>query len=321
MSIVATDVVTEFGAFYIKGSQNEKDLYKLMYNQTETAELFTTVQTQDTVIRKGDSRLTELLQPFQKAFTPKGTLTFKPVSIPLFKMKVDVQETPDDLEANWLGFLAELDTTDRKKWPFVRWFMEVHILRQMDRDKELNAIFKGIYAAPTPGIAGAANTSMDGFNKIRKNQISAGRVTPIALGALSSDEQTFCEQIETFARSMDQDVLAGNEPMTIAMSQTLARRYRRGKRKKYNMNYAQASDLMTVEDFDQIRVKGYDSMASSNVIFASPKWNLVRGQKRSSRQMQIENVDRTVKIYTDWWEGVGMIIPEYLFTNDQDLPS
>jgi hypothetical protein len=32
---------------------------------------------------------------------------------------------------------------------------------------------------------------------------------------------------------------------------------------------------------------------------------------------QIENVDRQVKVYTDFWVGVGMVIPEVFFCNDQ----
>lgn len=318
MSITVTDVVSQFGAYYIKGSQAEKDLYKLLYNQTDISELFTLMPGTDTLIRKSDARLTEIVQPYQDAFTPKGALTFKPVEIALFEMKIDIQENPSKLEASWLGFLTG-EGIDRKSWPFVRWYMEVHIIRQKKRDMEKQAYFAGVYGAPTAGTAGAANTVMNGINKVRKTHITNSRTTPITIGAPSTDPVTWCEQVETFVNAIDED--ARQEDMVIAMSKVLHRRYRAGKRKKYNAYYDQTPELNLVTDNDNISVKGYDSMSGSSVIWTSPKWNNILGQKRSNAGFQVENVDRNVKIFTDWWEGLGFIIPEYLFTNDSDLPS
>jgi hypothetical protein len=48
------------------------------------------------------------VQPFQKAFTPIGTFKFKPNEFSLYKLKIDLQEYPDDLEATYLAFLANL---------------------------------------------------------------------------------------------------------------------------------------------------------------------------------------------------------------------
>ena len=57
------------------------------------------------------------------------------------------------------------DDIDVKQWPFVRWFIEEYIIPQIHQDYELNEVYKGVYAAPTPGTAGAVSTSMNGIGK------------------------------------------------------------------------------------------------------------------------------------------------------------
>lgn len=317
MSIVATEVVTEFGAQYIKGSQSQKDIYQQIYRPAETAAGFTEQPTQDTILRKSSSAMTRILQPFQKAFTPIGTLTFKPVSIPLFKVKVDISEYPDDLEATWLGFLAG-EGIDRKAWPFWKWFIMKHVLPQAERDREVNEIFDGVYDAPTPGTAGDAGSAMDGINTVRKTLIDAGRISPIVTGAFPTDAVDFCTFIEEFVADFDKDVR--KQVMELEMNEDGALLYKQGKRQKYNINYAQADNLMNVEDFPNVTIVGRQSFGSSEVLIATPKWNKLRPIKRTAvdKMFTLESVDRQVKFFADWWEGYGYALPEWVQTNDVD---
>ena len=136
------DIIAEFGAYYINQGQNATRLVQLLYRPAVTDQLFRSIVTDDTVYRASQTRLGRILQPFQKGWTPVGTMSATPIEIPQFKMKADLQETPDDLEATWLGFLAD-DSLDRKTWPFVRWFIEVHCLPQIQEDYELYEVYGG----------------------------------------------------------------------------------------------------------------------------------------------------------------------------------
>ncbi len=133
------DIKTEFGAYYIKGSQNASRIYQLLRASTPTSGLFTPVVTDDTVWRASSATQKRILQPFQKRWTPIDGSEFKPLSIEQFKMKVDDEQTPDDLEASWLGFLTG-PGVDRKEWPFVRWYVEQMLIPQTLEDLELNCI-------------------------------------------------------------------------------------------------------------------------------------------------------------------------------------
>lgn len=313
------DVITEFGAYYLNHDQGVKDLHKVLQFKTETDALFTVVQTEDTVIRRGSTAMTRLLQPFQKTWSPTGAVTFKPAEIKLYKMKVDFQDNPDDLEETWLGFLAD-NNVDRKEWPFVKWLLATEILAQIEEDYELNEVYAGEYAAPgTPGTAGAAGTAMDGIKKIINDHIDAGDITPYATGALSTTLATFLAQIEDFALNAIPEQYR-NTPLTIAMSPDLHMRYRKAKRAAYNNNYAQESDLDTLADLPMVKVMGVASMIGSTKIWCTPKKNAIVGYKRAVKpQLRAEGVDRTVKIFGDFYKGVGFVIPGIVWTNDQEL--
>ena len=78
MSIVVADVVTEYGSFYINHGQNMADLYKKLYQPSVTENYFLTSPSSDTRYRVARADMDRVLQPFQKAFTPIGAITFKP---------------------------------------------------------------------------------------------------------------------------------------------------------------------------------------------------------------------------------------------------
>lgn len=324
MSINATDVVTQFGAYYKPGSDNQKNLRNMLYKVIETAQYFQNRPTSDTIYRGTLASLTRVVQPFQTGYTPISTTTFKANQFNLFQLKIDLQEDPDTLEATYLGFLADQPEQDRSKWPFVRWWIENHVMPKKDEDLELAEYFAGIYAAPTPNTAGPAGTSMDGLKKVIRGYNTGGRTNfgngPIAMGAPAADDADFCTQIEEFVGSIN-TVIRGKLDMLFT-NKDLELRYKRGKRKKYNMFYAQESDLLSVADFPSIKVKGLESHASSDLIWATIPANRIRPQKKAELANTLlvqQFAPRVVSAYTDWWEALNFEVPEFIIHNDQDL--
>ncbi|AWW32433.1 hypothetical protein DN752_21060 [Echinicola strongylocentroti] len=312
------DIITEFGAYYINQGQNLSRLVKILNEKSVTENAFTTVVTDDTLYRGGKSTIGRLLQPFQKGWTPIGNVGFTPIAIPQYPFKMDHEEYPDDLEATWLGFLAD-ESLNRSEWPFIRWLVEVHLLPQIKEDYELNEIFSGVYVAPTPGTAGAAGTAMNGIKEIRNTHISDGRITPITIGALETDPQAFVEQIESFSDQINTRYWMQN--MELNMSQTLAKRYRRGYRKLYGKDTDFDGVKSSVEDTN-IMVVGKPSHEGSDIIWCTPKSNAIRLLKKSQNmnRVRIETAKREVSIFTDFYSGIGFLIPEIVFTNDSELP-
>jgi hypothetical protein len=271
--------------------------------------------TEDTIYRASKVLMTRILQPFQKAFTPINPATVKPVEIQLYEIKADLQETPHDYEATWLGFLTGEDI-DVKKWPFVRWFIENYIIPQIKEDYELNEIYKGVFAAPTPGTAGPVSTSMNGLGKIIADAIVAGTMTPITTGAPDADPEVWVDQVEAFADDINQKYWG--IPMILAMSEANERHFLRGYKKKYGKDSDYRNAKGDVE-FTNLTVSGLPSMAGRNRIWATPPENAVHLIKKQKNPgiIQVENVDRTLKMYTDFWRGAGFLVHEAVFVNDQ----
>ena len=310
-----SDIITEFGAYYLKNGQNAARLYQLLRANSATSELLTPVMTDETIWRAAKAIQKRILQPFQKAFTPIDGAEFTPLEIRMYKMKVDDSQYPDDLEASWLGFLAG-NSTDRTTWPFVRWYVEQILIPQAIEDLELYEIFWGVYASPTPGTAGDAGTAMDGINKVIMDLQDAGSIDPILTGTLEADHSDFVDQIEEFADGINAKYAM--QSMSLAMSETNAKKYRRGYDAKYGRNTNQIGKNDIEVSKTNLTVVGLPSMVGSDGIWCTPKANAIKLMKRTENinYVEIEKVDRQVKFYTDYSIGVGFIIPQAVFTNE-----
>ncbi len=313
------DIIAEFGSYYIKNDANMARLVKQLNRQSKTDSVLTPFFTDDTIYRASEGRMGRVLQPFQKKWTPIGTLTFVPVAIEMFKMKVDCEEYPDDLEGTWLGFLAG-DEIDRKQWPFIRWFIEVYLLPQALEDYEMNEIYKGVFVAPVSGVPGAAGTSMNGIRKAINDNVVSGRITPIVTGAMpTTDDTDLVDYIEHFVDSIDDRY--ADIPMQLAVQPKGERAFRRSLRAKYGKDTDFIQGTSTLIPETNISIVGLPSMTGSGKIWCTPKANALHLKKKTQnmKNVQVENVDRLVKMYTDWHSGVGFVIREIVFTNDQDL--
>jgi hypothetical protein len=316
--VKVSDIINEFGNYYIPQRQSTDRLVRQLRFPSVTEQSFRPILTDATEYRMSEVRIGELLQPFQKGWTPKGQSEFKPVTIKLYEMKLDHEVYPDEIEQSWLGFLADNDL-DRREWPLVRYLIENELLPQFLEDYELNEVYNGVYQAPTPGTAGSPGTAMDGIKRQINDAINNGRITPISTGQLETDPVKFVEQIEDFADQVSEQYYGIQMPLN--MSPTLVRRYQRGYKSKYGDSLDFNLNRTGQVDFSQIEVKPCHSMIGSNKIWMTPRENAIRLAKKSQNieQVQLEGEDRKVKIWTDLYKGVGFPIPEIVFTNDQDL--
>ncbi|SEI39563.1 hypothetical protein SAMN05216327_101208 [Dyadobacter sp. SG02] len=317
------DVVTEFGAYYQDRGQNMNDIHQKLRRGFVTGQAFTTVLTDDTVWHASKAVSTRIVQPFQKGFTPTGAVTFSPVAIQSFHMKGDVSETPDDLEATWLGFLSDNDVK-RTEWPFVRWLMEKIVIPQINQDIELNEIGRGAYVAPTAGTPGPAGTAMNGILTTLNTHITAGRITPIALGAIPTADNDVVEYFEEFHKSLD--LAYRNVPMTVYTSENAELAFLRGYGNKYgNRTTTTAAEETSLKvKHTNLTVKGIPSLnlkangTPNDRFFCTPKENAIMLQKKfeNKGKFDLQAFERVIKLLTDWWMGVGFIIPEIVFVND-----
>lgn len=322
-TIIATDVITEWGALYRAGEQNVKDILTKLTQRSVTAGYFPTRFTEKTILEKATAEFTRVLQRFQKTYTPIGSTTFKPTKIPLYKLKIDLLETPDDLEESWLGFLAD-GSLKRKDWPFIKWFL-TNALIQAEKDLEMSEIYFGVPGTITAGTATAAGTSLKGIKKQINEFDAAGKLLKLTMGAVASTatdagKKALVQYVESMVRQTPR--LLKNEVDFVFLNEDLHDDFRDGMRLLYNTNYeAVGDDKITKLRNDNIKVVGLPSMTGSTKIWFTPQWNRQGGFKKPNNEkiFEVENVDRSVKAYTDYYKGFGFWIPEYVVSNDVEL--
>jgi hypothetical protein len=338
MSINVTDIVTMHGQVYKDSGQGVADIHKRFHQKSVTENVFGLVPTTETIKHRAFAMQSRVLQLFQKENTEIGSLVLTPQKAELTALKVDVAEWPDDIVDTWAGFLGSLDANERMKWPFVKWWLEEHVLPEADENWELLEIYHGTKdTVTTPGTANAAGENFVGIKKQINTAIGLGTTTPHLTGAFSDDAKTFVEQIELWLRTIKE---SSNENRTvfesgmikeICLSPSRRDLFKEGMGIKYNTNYNQISLNANVNVDDTVKIhnsnitiKGLPSMIGSDKIWATPtknKWGFVKRPK-SSQYFQVSqdgtNV-RKVKASMDFWKGVGFWLPQYVYTNDLEL--
>jgi hypothetical protein len=312
MAIIVTDIVNEYGAYYLKSEQNMSRLNRLLLFGRETTKIARQIKTDNTVYQLAESNITSLVQPFQKTWTPKGNVTFTPNPIQLFKMKVDMELYPDDIENNWLGFLAS-ENQNRKEWPLVRYIMEQHLIQKIEEDLELKVYYKGVYSAPAAGTAGATETAMNGLKHHLTNNSKIQRLTmdPLEASIIYDQLEDAYDQIAEVYQ---------NTPMLICLAPQWRRAFLKDKRAQGFYEHAGPSQIDDALDFSPARVKALPSMIGTDDIFITPTQNLLHITKKGNNasSFRVEESKRCVSIMTDWWEGLGFGLNEVVWTNVEE---
>lgn len=303
MSIVKNDIVSQFGSYYLNSGQNLERLKSAIRHKAVTPSYAKSLIVDSDVYQMSNVVLGEIVQQFQKTFTPKGDVTFKPNEIRLRNAKVDISLYPDDVKASWLGFLASIDEQERKNWPSVRFLLESEIVPQIPHDMETKAYFKGSYVAPTAGTPGTTAGTMDGIKKLLDAGITANTMNAVTLSAAPSASNIF-EMVEEFADSFN-SALSGTK-MRIYMAPSWLRAYFRDKRNTHGTDVNYKSEVNEVDFMQNVELVGLPSMEGENYIWATPVDNFLHLRKvNGMKEPLIEESKREVFFLLDWYEGIG----------------
>ena len=318
MSITTSDIVSEYGAFYQDAGQNKKRILNMLSQGREITGFATPIKTDDTIFRLANATFRTLVQPFQKAFTQKGGVDIVPNEIRSFRFKIDDEFMPDELYATWLGFMTQ-KSVDRKDWPFVKWLIEVYYARQIDQDMELNEYYKGVYAAPVAGAAGADGTGMNGLKYQLQAGVDAETINSIDIGTL--DKDTIFDQVEAFTDEIA-EVYQGIK-MNVFMSRKWYKKYLQDKRaQKYYQKTSDAQIDGSI-DFTPLDVKPLASMVGTDDIFCTPVENFlhISPATLTKNMFKLEEAKRSVAVMADWSEGLGLGINQAVWTNILPTPT
>lgn len=317
-------IIAEFGAYYEQAGQNKARILAMLSQGEVTPGYCTPVKTDDTIYRLGKVTMGNIVQSFQIGWTPKKNAAFTPNELRLYKLKVDDEIDPDNIEDTWLGFLASA-AVSRKEWPIVKYLIEhpeAGYLAAIARDMETLCYGKGVYVAPTQNVAGITQNSMNGFIVALQNGVNAETINSINIGAL--DKDTIFDQVELFTDGISE--IYQNVNMNVFMSPKWAKYYHRDKRAQGFYSFASEAEVNKLSgkiDFTPLNVTALPSLSGTDVIFATPKANFLHLTKKgqNKNKINIEESKRSVFFMADWWEGIGFGMDAAVWTNLQPAGS
>lgn len=316
MADIVSELISAYGAYYLKGQNNMNRLVKKMMHGSTTLNLpgIRHINSTETVYQSANVTSSEVLQGYQHNFTPKGDTRFLPNTIYLRPMKVDKRIQPDVCWDNWLGFLSA-DNQHPKDWPFVRYIMEQIVAGQIEEDRELQMVYSGVYQQPTEDTPGDAVNVMDGFKKIMTDAAAPSHAYPIhkvpEIGVLNKTE--IFDQVEDF-----EDAIPGmlkKRRMYIFMAPEMATAYFRKLRDLGFYNVSKADELSIKVDKTQHEIVGLDCMTGTTDIWATIPENILHLTKRSRNNFKIQEIHRDVDVMCDWWEALGFIDNDLVFAS------
>jgi hypothetical protein len=262
------------------------------------------------------SRHTELLQPFQSDFTPKGTVAFDARINKVRQIKLDMQlKDMDDLYRTYLAFMADESQT-RDKWPLVKYIVMNHLVPGI-REEIAMISARGEYAAPVAGTPGASLASTDGFLTIINNEIADNNLQPLTTGLFEQD--TIIDQFEEW---MDQiPVKYRNIATPIICAPEVKMMYARAYRNKYgaNQNYNGEFNRIVL-DGTQKELIAVDEFAGTHRIIHTTKGNMLTMYDKvyAPNSFEVEKEKRVVNVMADFKRGYGFGSLTEVFTNDVD---
>lgn len=329
------DLIAEFGNRYQNEGQTMANVHAQLF-QVGGLEQYFAPQPEESDYFKGVyASVSEVLQAFSIPFTSKGETTYLPTEQRLGEFKIDTKKTPDRFRNTYMGFVTrEAKDPDRSKWGILEWILRTLLIPGANEEFKLKVAywgwqFSGFAGSPTVNGAtfvrqltsestpNMANASMDGIRTQIARWAAAGRTTQITVGAWNATPATFVTQIEDMVQESAVNTLR-DKCDHLFMSRAMHRKYREGRRAKYNLNYAQVGDLDMIED-TSITVVGVSDMDGSENVWMTPAMNRVKPTKGKDGPMfDLQKIDREVKYLADWKSVLTFHVPEFIVHSEHD---
>lgn len=307
-----SEIVTQLGDYYRKYSTQ---IWQDIYNRLEFENYMTAIPGITSQYVATSSSVSDILQPFQGGFTPKGSVTFTPRINEVKHYKVDyLIDSMDDWYTTYLGDMMTAEGTERAKWPLVKYIWMEKLIPKIAEEMDLLSA-QGVYAAPTPPTPGSFMDICDGVLTNVATEITAGNITPINTGVITA--ANILDRVEFFADSLPNKYK--NAPIPLFMSGTNARRYQRDYRNEFGSTNDQRSKDNLAIDATNIQIIGLNSFEGSDRFLMTPKGNLLKMFNKISilNNFTAQEFNRDVKLLADGHRGYGFVSTDVVFVNDQ----
>lgn len=315
---------SEFGAYLSQG--NNIPILRSLYNAIESGK-YMTKKLCVSEYRAVQAHITSVVKQFVPKWSKQGSAKFTPVTIKNRHHKVNFSIVPAEVLSGWLMHLYdERKTIDQM--PITKYIIDTILFPSILNDVEMFMIGKGKFEDHTsdPENSNALNT-MDGLETILVTDKTTGNYNinflPEAKELLSKDmsDVEVVDYIDNFASNLSG--IYQSTKMNVFCSLGVLRRYEKG----YKTKWATGSGTTDPKfgsrqiDFSNLTLVGLPCLHGSPIIFTTPKENLIMTVNYNEAPniiKDIQKADYEVKVFGEFWLGVGFAIGEAVFASVPD---
>jgi hypothetical protein len=290
-----TEIATELGAYF---RVNNHQIREGIYQKSVTAAYMRTIVAVQGKFPALNSITGRVVQGFKAAWTPMGVTEFTVNELTAYKQKVNFPIQPATVLNSWISYLYN-EGKKPADMAISQYIVDKELMPAIARDRE-DLIGKSVYDKTKLDQFGH---SMNGIQELIRQGCADGSMFKIPID--TPTRSNMVEQIEEFELGLP-EVL---KPLLdkIYMPSNLVEAYRLDYRNKYGTmpTFTKEDGMRTY--LGQRQLVPLPSLNGTQVIFATPNENFLRliDIVDSAVVTDVQVLDYDVKIFCEWWEGVG----------------
>ncbi|MEM6765663.1 MAG: hypothetical protein AAF655_12080 [Bacteroidota bacterium] len=256
---------------------------------------------------------TEMLQPFQEDFTPKGQAVLSARKLETDLVKIDLKDVPRKYHARNYHAYMKSSGNNPYDFPYAAYVVN-KVIQRFYHDIAKKVRWAGVKAAVVAGVAGAAADSSDGFLKKMDDSINVdGDISPIITGTFSNTDAVL--KLEAFVDAALSSVELAEEEWNLYCSQILVNKYIRSYQSEHGTK-------LHVNKWGHLGIEGknaklvpQEGIGEDQIVMAKPG-NLAE-LSDGPPSLLVERHERAWKILVDGVVGFQYAQPSEIFVNEQ----
>lgn len=319
-TIEVDDIKQELGPYLSQG--NNIDVLQQLYQGFSTSKFLNWKRAVTEYKATISEAVDHVVQQFSKDWTPKSGAKFKPLTIKNYHHKVDFAIVPSEVGESWLFSLYDEGKTP-DQMPITRYIIDKVLLPKITDDIEMVMIGKAKFvdgSKKTEEVMDGIETQLVEERKTRKKGMWIFD-TDKDLRKVSNNEVLAI--IDEFVASMAP--LYKTQKMPVFLSDDVYRKYKSAYKEKWGAGSGTEKTHFGEDrvDFSNCYLQVLDCLHGSPIVFSTPPVNLIGLRHKNPPQFisDIQKHDREVRVYIEFWLGVGFLLGEAVFAivpNDYD---
>lgn len=305
-------VKQELGPYLSQG--NNLDVLQELYQSFTTAKHLNWKRAVTEYKAVISEAMSNVVQQFKKEWSEKGGAKFRPLTIKNYRHKVDYSIDPAEVGESWLFHLYDESLTP-DQMPITRYIIDKVLIPKIAEDVELVMTGKAKFVEGSDKTEETMNGIETQLVEAKKSLDKNINFFNTDVNLLEATDEKVVEVIDEFVA--DKAPIYDGVKMPVFLAREIYLKYKRGYKKKWGLGSGTENTNFGEDrvDFSNSYLQVLDCLHGSPIVFSTPPQNFIGLRHKNPPQFiaDIQKHDREVRIYIEFWYGVGFLLGEAVF--------